>query len=93
VPNIKSFFVGILGAAGAGLVVFGDRVWLGVQWQSRTVHLTEIYYPAWIPYWGAQKGIDLWFHARANAGLPLVLFAFVVSFCWNHYSMRPSAAH
>jgi hypothetical protein len=89
---VKSFLVGILGAGTTGLILFAYRVYQGFQSHESDIHITDVYYPAWIPYWAVQRGIDLWFRARSNAAVLLVLSAFVMGFCWKYYSMRQSAS-
>ena len=89
---LKSFLTGILGAAATGVILFAYRVYQGFQSHESDVHIVDVYYPAWIPYSVAQRGIDLWFRARSNAAVLLVLTAFLTGFCWKYYSMRQGAS-
>ena len=89
---LKTILAGIAGATATGLLVYGYRVYQVFHRPKIDVHVTDFYLPAWIPHRVVYKAMDLWFRARSNAALLLVLAAFVVSFCWVYHrsSIRAS---
>jgi hypothetical protein len=82
---LKSTIAGIAGAAATGFAVLAYRVYQSSHSPRVDVHVTDFYFPRWIPHWVADKGIDLWFRVRFNAPLLLMLAAFVTGFCWDYY--------
>jgi hypothetical protein len=77
---LKSILAGIVGATATGLLVFGYQIYQSFHPSEIDVHVTDFYFPAWIPHRVVYKAMDLWFRARSNATLLLILGAFVIGF-------------
>ena len=75
---LKSTLAGIEGATATGFAVLAYRIYQSSRSRIVDVHVTDLYFPRWIPHW-------LWLHVRLNAPLLLVLAAFVIGFYWEYH--------
>jgi hypothetical protein len=82
---LKSTLAGVAGATAAGLAVIAYRVYQTFHSPGGDVHVTDFYFPRWIPRWAVDKGMDFWFSGCSNAPLLLILAAFVIGFSWEYY--------
>ena len=75
---LKSTLAGIVGATATGLAVLAYRIYQSSHSRIVDVHVTDLYFPRWIPHW-------LWLRVRFNAPFLFVLAAFVIGFYWEHH--------
>jgi hypothetical protein len=80
---VKGFFTGIAAAAALGVLLFAGKIYRSA---SINVHVTDFYFPGWMPLWAVKLHLYMWSHAS----LLLILGAFVAGFTWGLYkvSMR-----
>jgi hypothetical protein len=84
VGYLKSILAGIAGATATGLLVFGYRVYRNLHRSEIDVHVTDFYFPAFIPTRVVVIAMDWWSRVRSTA-LILILAAFVIGFYWEHH--------
>ena len=84
---LKSLAAGIAAATVLGSTLFAYRVYRSFQRHATTIHITDRYFPAWVPFGAIKIWLGVVLFLRTHAMLLLVILAFVVGFSWERYSV------